>query len=301
MFCTKCGGELEEGRAFCKHCGHPVTEPSSSESPPPITEPITEPAIDPDATIVRPPGPPMPMPPPPPVGTSAWKPPPPAPPQRARGGLMIGIIAAVIIVLAGAGVGTHFAFFHGTDEGPVAEETAQDIVTTTTTDTLAETEDTGATHSTTLMTIPVLDLDAATLEDVATGEAAFRAAVYDLVTLLQQADMRVPELATQINNTAPKVPAGVSDELADMRLALETTHLALMATEAPDGHSEAFDSLIQAYDHMHKRIASTLDGVAAMRNAGKVDAAKTYFDQGRLSRDAYRQAMEEYYDASYIE
>jgi len=115
MHCTNCGQPLEEGAAFCKNCGAAV--PQSPWAP---TQVVPKAGAG-DQGSVPPPPPPPPTPPSqPPPDTYAQTPPPyaypsapPAPPmppvQRKRTGLIIGIVAAVLVALAGIGVGVYFA------------------------------------------------------------------------------------------------------------------------------------------------------------------------------------------------
>jgi uncharacterized RDD family membrane protein YckC len=45
MFCSKCGGQIREGSAFCTNCGEPVEPSAPIQSP--ATSPITPPAYAP--------------------------------------------------------------------------------------------------------------------------------------------------------------------------------------------------------------------------------------------------------------
>ena len=47
MFCSKCGGEVHEGSAFCTNCGQPVqpSAPSQSPAPSPTTPPSYAPPV----------------------------------------------------------------------------------------------------------------------------------------------------------------------------------------------------------------------------------------------------------------
>ena len=129
MFCSNCGQAIEEGKAFCKACGTPapgqvnahaeelvasrsaamaagspaVQETPVTEAPPPPPQP---------PAFAAPPPPPLPPPPLPTPGYGpAWQPPQGPTGRKSNAGLIWGIVAAVIVVLAGAGVGSYFAFF----------------------------------------------------------------------------------------------------------------------------------------------------------------------------------------------
>lgn len=123
MHCANCGQPLEEGAAFCKNCGariQHVTEMTTQK----ITSTDAAPPQDiPDTTAqganASTPPPPnsygqQPPPPPRPSPSAAWPPGASPPPNRRYKGLIIGIVAAVI-VLVGAGVGIFFAL--RTDDG----------------------------------------------------------------------------------------------------------------------------------------------------------------------------------------
>ncbi len=115
MHCTNCGQPLEEGAAFCKNCGAAV--PQSPWAP---TQVVPKAGAGDQGSVPPPPPPPQTPPSQPPPDTYAQTPPPyaypsapPAPPmppvQRKRTGLIIGIVAAVLVALAGIGVGVYFA------------------------------------------------------------------------------------------------------------------------------------------------------------------------------------------------
>ena len=134
MYCWSCGKTIDEGSAFCKECGAPASQPRSEArdaelqarldatqvrppaSPPP---PGDRPTLPPPLNYSPPPPPPAPSyspPPPPPYGDiPGWQ----APPPRRRTGLIVSIVAAVVIVLAGAGVGAYFGL-RGNNPGQVA-------------------------------------------------------------------------------------------------------------------------------------------------------------------------------------
>jgi hypothetical protein len=221
-------------------------------------------------------------------------------------------VIAVVVILAGAGVGVYFGVFHERGDGPTTTRSTTETVSTgvstsgpastmagtTTTTGGGATVTTGA-PSTTTQTVPSLH--------TTTSRPATSTTEDDLVTTylkltgiivgeLEADDTRIPELAVQINNTAPNVPVWVRDELQDMLDKLDHDWVEFSLLEIPSGFEEAAHALDTAIDHMYKRIRATIDGVDVMRDTGKVSSANSYFDEGRTERDAYRAAMDDYYD-----
>jgi hypothetical protein len=229
--------------------------------------------------------------------------------------VIVGAVAAGIILLAGLGVGLYFGL-RG-DEGDKTDSTKVAGSTTKTTgsdDTLdggsfisggeATTTLAGAT---TTQTIP--SLTGTTLgETTTTGPAAtttlpsadpveaWYLAHDELVADLDYDDTRIPELATEINSTAPDVPDWVYDELAQMYDRLATLSETMGETPVPADFVAAHDALMEAADHMAKRIEATMIGIGTMWDTGSVNAATSSFNTGRAERDAYRAAMAEHWD-----
>ncbi len=251
------------------------------------------------------------MAPPPPTSApqgygATWQPPAPPPAPRSRTGLLVGIIAAVVVVLAGAGVGAYLLLrgddtakttttVVGSSSTTVAKSTTTGAQTTTTS---AQTTTTVA-GSTTTQTIPDLSTSTSasttsttagqTLEDYLTATDA-------IVLLLQDDDVRIPQLATQINNTAPHVPQAVYDELQSMMGQLDATYTSLGEVFAPPEFQESNGWLLEAGTAMGTRIYATIQGIEAMWDANTVSAGTTHFDEGRVARDQYRAALQKYHD-----
>ncbi len=305
MFCRNCGQEAEEGQAFCKACGASLA------------------AVPPAST-----GAPSPQSVPPPGGygygygyggpQTGGQPPGGGPQPGGRGGLIAGIVAAIVIVLAGAGVGVYFGVFHERGEGPTTTRSTMAMVSTdttvagpasTTAGTTTSTQGGGTTVTTsapngTAQTIPSLHTTTSrpatstTEDDLLT---TYLKLTDIIVAELEAADARIPELATEINNTAPNVPARVRDELKAMLDTLDHDWVEFSLVGVPDGFEDSAYALDSAIDHMYNRIQATIDGIDVMRDTGKVSSANSYFDEGRTERDAYRAAMDDYYDVLPIE
>ncbi len=303
MFCSECGQPLEEGKAFCKACGTPVASsmpppaPEQPAAPPPQAGPYGAPYVQP-AAYQQPPG-------------YAQR-----PGKTGKGGLIAGIVAAVVIVLAGAGVGVYFGVLRdgSGDEGGVAASTTS-RATSTTTSTVAgssSTTLTGITATTvnsgsTYQTIPGISTTTTTpfVSSTTTagggGPTAYLALTDEIVTELEADDARIPELATKINATAPKVPQDVRNELQRMLDRLVGYSDKLWAGGSPRGFEESFQWLDEAMQYMSSRITATIGGIEIMWSTGKVSSANDFFDQGRADRDAYRKAMAKYYESLPIE
>jgi hypothetical protein len=203
---------------------------------------------------------------------------PPGPPVRTnRTGLVVGSVVAAVVVLAGAGVGLYFGL--KSDSAPV-----------TTTMTAPD-------GSMTTQTIP--GVDGVTESTVQGGDvlSTYWMAVRDLVMRLDIPNNRIPQLADTINSTTPDVPEAVYEELNEMLSALQTAYDALVGVTPPPGLEDANEYLIQATDHMFRRLAATIDGVQAGWDSGTTSAALPFYAQGRDERDAYLVAMEHFYEA----
>lgn len=268
--------------------------------PPPAPPPPPPPPPPPAARATPPPPPPT----PPPASPAApgygadWQPPQGPPGRRSRTGLIIGIVAAVFVVLAGAGVGAYL-LLRGDD---VANTTTTLVGSSSTTG--AETATTVGDTTTTVIggtatqTIP--DLTTATSTTSTTrGQSTedYLTATDDLVQALLDDDARIPELATQINNTAPKVPRSVWNELQSMMGRLDAAFTSLGEVNVPPEFEESDGWLVEATTVMGSRIDATIRGIEAMWDANSVSAGTKYFDQGRQARDQYRAAFEKFQDA----
>jgi hypothetical protein len=301
MFCNNCGQPAEEGKPFCKTCGAPVgAVVAPTVAPTGATDAPTAPA----PPVASAPGPA------PGYGPPAW-PVPETRQTRGRGPLVAGIVVAAVLVLAGAGVGVYFGFMR---DGATSDD---QVVVTTASTTMAQSTSTsagtastagttttlagGATGTTipssgsTVQTVPSLNTSTSkattTTEELLT---AYLTATDELVADLEADDARIPELATEINGTAPQVPQWVRDELQAMADTLDVRVAKLYASEVPAGFEQSFQWLDEAANYMVSRINNTIAGIEVMWNTGKVSAANTYFNQGRVDRDAYRKAIAKY-------
>lgn len=292
MFCKNCGGPVEEGRTFCGSCGAPV-----------VGETLATGGAAPQGRSSPAPG-----------YAPGWQPPA-APPRRGSGGLVAGIVAAIIIVLAGAGVGVYFGFFRDTGNGaggggragnPAMSVAAGSTTTAGVTTSAGGQATTTVSVTGTIETIPTFPTTATTggsvSGDGATGSATTYLTAQDaLVQDLMQDDDRIPQLATEINNTVPKVPKAVRDELQSMLDTLDQDDTTLASIQRPGEFDEAFGYLEQAVTHMVNRIQATIQGIEAMWNTGDASSSEPYFDTGRTERDAYRSALQKYHDVLPIE
>ena len=341
MFCERCGQALEVGKAFCKNCGAPApriggtgAQPGSAEAAalpatqvgPSVPESVAagSPAAAPPATptgspVAVPPPPPRSIPPPAPPAPPApgygagWQPPQGPPPRRGRGGLIWGIVAAAIVVLAGIGVGVYFGLFHDGDEEVRTSTTKMSSTSTTggeidttsgpATSTGGRT-DTTVTGTSTAQTIPGLNTTTSgppmtgsvTTDPTEASWERYFSAAENLVNELEYDDERIPELATEINDTAPRVPTWVRDELSTMLGSLDTLNVELALLDVPAVFQDSQHWLEEAVTHMGNRIHATMQGVETMWDTGEVSSANSHFDEGRVERDAYREAMDKYYE-----
>ena len=115
-----------------------------------------------------------------------------------------------------------------------------------------------------------------------------------LAQVLLDDDVRIPELATQINNTAPKVPQSVWNELQSMQGQLDAAFTSLGEVYVPAGFEASNGWLVEATTAMGDRIYATVQGIEAMWNTNSVSAATKYFDQGRAARNKYRAAFQKF-------
>jgi hypothetical protein len=137
----------------------------------------------------------------------------------------------------------------------------------------ATTADTGAGGGAlTTATIPGFDPNSTTTSAAggsSNDEASYVRALNNLDTVLSYTDSRVPELATEINNTAPGVPGWVDEELGRLQQDVENAQDELGSQSPPQ----------------------------RFQRAGTVTAGKSYFDAGRQARDQYRRFFDQYRSA----
>jgi hypothetical protein len=240
MFCSICGKEVAADRSFCTNCGAPASRDDAA------------PAIERQAQ---------------PTGEARPK----------RTGVIVGSVAAVIVVLAGAGVGLWLGL-RGDDGATAAGSTT-----------------TAVDGPGTVATIPGLEGGTGTTA-LAGGLAGYRIAVEDLIRELDFDNGRIPELADMINATTPDVPQGVYDDLALMLQRTLTAHDAVAEITPPPAFEEATLLLMQATVHMEARIQATIDGIQAGWDAGSTDAARPFYNEGREQRDAYLASMEQFFE-----
>ncbi|OFW57325.1 MAG: hypothetical protein A2133_03180 [Actinobacteria bacterium RBG_16_64_13] len=117
-----------------------------------------------------------------------------------------------------------------------------------------------------------------------------------MVAQLEGDDERIPELAAQINNTAPKVPTWIRDELETMLDDLDVGNEELAELDVPAGFEDSDYWLGEAITHMANRVYATIQGIEAMWDTGKVSSSTPFFNEGRTERDEYRKALQKYHD-----
>jgi len=304
MYCPTCGKPLEEGKAFCKHCGARLAPDAAPlpVSPPPPLEP----------TAAAPPPPPLEPtaapPPPPPGEPGAFAPPPPPewavpplPPPRSGGKtLLILVIALVTLLLVGGTAAVALLLTTGTESDDNRTQTSSVVVATTLSPdviptTTASTQPSG---TGTTATIPGFDPDGTATTQPSTDStvdtAGYVQAMDGLETVLVHCDERIPELADQINATAPRVPGSVSQELDDLYADVEVARGALGEFEPPPAYQQADQLIFEAADAMQNRIDQTSKGIDAMWNQGTVAAGTPYFEEGRRARDEFRALFDQY-------
>jgi hypothetical protein len=112
MLCTKCGQPLAEDASFCMNCGSPAPQPTSpafAQAPPP-------PAMTGGYG----------------AGWQPPQPPPPPPPaRRGRGPMIAGLVTAVVILLAGLGVGLCFGLRGDDTDNPGGTASSSSTVSPT--------------------------------------------------------------------------------------------------------------------------------------------------------------------------
>ena len=287
MFCTSCGQAVEEGRAFCTKCGAPVSRTSGQAAP--ETTDLSATAVRPAAGATPPAAPPQaPLQAAVPGAYGAGWQPPQGPPKKNRTGLIVGSVIAAIIVLGGAGVGLWLGL-RSDGAGTTGTTVAGSGIGTVAGDGSGPTE-----------TIPGLDgstegPDGTAPEGEVTPE--YTIAAENLLMEMDFENGRIPELAVMINDSRPDVPGPVHDELVTMRETLSSARTALDGLLVPEELVGAHGWLAQAAEHMANRIQATIDGIEAMWDSGYTSSSRPFFDMGRDERDAYEDAMEEYWEA----
>jgi hypothetical protein len=252
MFCSSCGEEVAADKSFCSNCGAPA--PKDDEAPAPAQTAVqTHMGVDAGMT---------------PRPEQARVP---AGPKRNR--VVIGSVVAIIVVLAGVGVGLWLGL-RGEDGR-------------------------AAGSATTTVTIPGLDGGSgATSSTVPGGDglAEYRTAVETIINAMESDNTRIPELADTINTTTPDVPQALYNELQQMLATLQTAHDAVAEITPPPAFEDATLYLMQAAVHMESRIQATMDGIQAGWDAGDTDAALPFYTTGRQQRDAYLASMRHFYE-----
>jgi len=193
-------------------------------------------------------------------------------------------VLAAIIVLAAAGVGLWLGL-RGDDAGTTGATTAGTVA---------------GDGSGTAQTIPGLDgsTDSSGVTVPGGDDATeYAIAAENLVVEMDLEDRRLPELADIINSHIPDVPSEVRDELVTMSETLSATRTALDGLFVPEDVVTAHGWLGEAAVHMANRIQATIDGVDIILDTGSAGGATASFNAGRAERDAYRAAMDAYYDA----
>jgi len=277
---------------------------------------------------LSPAGPSAPLPPPPAASGygAGWQPPQGPAGQRSRTGLILGIVAAAIVVLAGIGAGVYFGVIRDGDDGKTADGgtvTTKTSVTgtagtgttvsesSTTTATTAQTTSssagttTTASGSNTTQTIPGLGTSttggstSTSRRTTTTTEDPYMVyldAAGELVFDLEACDRRIPELATEINNTLPDVDEWVYQELQDMIDTLLEDGERMLYLDVPPEFREANDHLDAATTSMINRITFTMTGIEELWRTGNRNAGNSYFESGRVERDRYRSEIEKYHE-----
>lgn len=298
MFCSNCGEAVTEGAAFCKNCGAPVaTPPETPPPPPPVQSSTAAPSPPPAAAQWQ--------------QQAQWQSaPPPAPKGRRVGtGLIVGIVVAVILILAGAGTAAYLLTRDGasaTRDGEVVVSTTSPATTSTS---ISETTST-VTESSTTTTVPssamptIAPTRSTLLPTLPTGQDLgdpYLTATDAVAEMLLFYDERIPQLAQAINASAPDVPQGVYEELNSMMLSLEEVYDGLGEIPLPAGFEESDYWLDEAILFMDDRLFATLEGIEAMWDSGSAAAGDSFFEKGRQARDDFHAAWEKYHEVLPIE
>ncbi len=330
MFCSNCGEQVAEGKAFCKNCGAPIAtaaivasaasvaaaasvpaaagetpgvgDTTVAEAVPPIAE--AHKVVPPPATTFAASAPPTP---PPPRATYTGSTPPvydgydqlqPSPGKGGETGLIIGIVLAVLIVLVAAAVAAILLLRDGDTSASVttAVQPTSTATAPQTSTSLPASNTTAATTATTLAPPTTSTSGAAGMTTIDPVQQ-YLMATDAMVQILTRDDTRIPALADQINATAPNVPRGVYSELQVMLGKLDAAVPELAALPVPFGFTESNNWLGAAAGFMGKRIYSTILGIEAMYDTGSTGAATTYFSDGKIARDQYRAAFQKFQES----
>ncbi len=120
-------------------------------------------------------------------------------------------------------------------------------------------------------------------------------ALHRLDALLQADDLRMAQVATDINRTAPDIPQVVYDEIGNMFIALQQAEMTLnQVPDIPAEYREAHDLLLRAANHMLMRINQTGIAVQDILNSGDPTSGNPQFQVARNYRDYYRQTFAQY-------
>jgi hypothetical protein len=206
---------------------------------------------------------------------------PPAPPRRT--GLIAGAVIAAIVVVAAAGVGIWLALRDGDPSGQTAA--VDGPVTTMSTPGIEEGVEGGS------------EADGSTgTESLDPTVGEYRTTVENVLRELDFSHGRIPELAEIINANLPDTPQPVYDELQTMGDRLGLAWEALQNVAVPAGYEEANGYLLDAAQHMANRIRATMDGIERAWDTDATDPALPFFSEGRQQRDAYLDAIGDYYE-----
>jgi hypothetical protein len=230
---------------------------------------------------------------------------PPLPPPRSgsKTGLIAAIAVAAVLLVGGAAAAALLLVSGNESSDNRTQTSSVAVATTLSPDIIATTIDSTQSSGTgTTATIPGFDPNGAAVTLPATDSAAdtggYLEALGGLEKVLAHCDDRIPELADQVNASAPRVPGSVSQELDGLYADVEGARSALSAFEPPAPYERADQLVFEAADAMQNRIDQTSKGIDAMWNDGTVAAGTPYFEEGRRARDEYH-ALYDQYAAAY--
>jgi hypothetical protein len=291
MRCSNCGEMVTEGKAFCRTCGSPI------------------PAVPRRRQADGPPG-----------SHPSLRPPPSG--RGRRSSLAIAIAIACILLL----VGGEFAVYRIMRGGPSsstklevgattslaggpatslgATTSAAPSTTTEAPTTVAPTTETPTTVTPTTETPTTVTPTTVTPTTVTpTTDAsppprntsrAYLTAAQAMVQTITGSDERIGRLAEQISAWAPEVPQSVVDRLNGTLADLEASYQTLSRTVPPSGLEDSDHWLDEAALYMAYRVQYALQGIQAMWQTERAEAADASFSKARQSRDRARAALDEY-------